>query len=130
MFSQKNSLEIPDPVDFFVFVHLVIVSIIIIIIFLIIIIIQKNMCPKTTPWAWLFFGFQARQILTREKVPANKMIFDSTGNFGRGELSIRHGNLRGTNGVRHKNLVTWENRAPKDWQVAFVPWWCRVSPIF
>ena len=26
--------------------------------------------------------------------------------------------------------VTWENRAPKDWQVAFVPWWCRVSPIF
>ena len=21
-------------------------------------------------------------------------------------------------GVHHKNLVTWENRAPKDWQVA------------
>ena len=33
-------------------------------------------------------------------------------------------------GVHHKNLVTWENRAPKDWQVAFVPWWCRVSPVF
>ena len=26
--------------------------------------------------------------------------------------------------------VTWENGAPKDWQVAFVPWCCRVSPIF
>ena len=26
-------------------------------------------------------------------------------------------------GVHHKNLVTWENWAPKDWQVAFVPWW-------
>ena len=33
-------------------------------------------------------------------------------------------------GVHHKNLFTWENRAPKDWQVAFVPWWCRVSPFF
>ena len=35
-------------------------------------------------------------------------------------------------GVHHKNRpkVTWENRAPKDWQVAFVSWWCRVSPIF
>ena len=27
-------------------------------------------------------------------------------------------------GVHHKNLVTWENRAPKNWQVALVPWWC------
>ena len=34
-------------------------------------------------------------------------------------------------GVHHKDLLKWENRAPKDWQVAFVPWWWfRVSPIF
>ena len=26
--------------------------------------------------------------------------------------------------------LPWENRAPKNWQVAFVPWWCRVFPTF
>ena len=33
--------------------------------------------------------------------------------------------------THHKNQpkVTWENRAPKDWQVGIVFWWCRVSPI-
>ena len=37
-----------------------------------------------------------------------------------------HGSWSGS-----KNLVTWEYRAPKDWQVAFVPWWWfRVSTLF
>ena len=32
-------------------------------------------------------------------------------------------------GLPEAPKVTWENRAPKNGQVAFVPRWCRVSPI-
>ena len=31
---------------------------------------------------------------------------------------------------RQTPTVTWENRAPKDWQVIIVPWWCRVFLLF
>ena len=30
----------------------------------------------------------------------------------------------------HQQPWKWENRAPKNWQVNQVLWWCRISPIF
>ena len=37
-------------------------------------------------------------------------------------VTLQETNL--SRGPPSEPTVTWENRAPKDWQVAFVPWWC------
>ena len=65
--------------------------------------------------------FLRSDFFSREKQPNNPCHFHQR--FPPKE-SFFGVNLRG---IHHKNRkypkVTWENRAPKDWQVAFVPWW-------